>query len=53
MKMARQSNRFAAFRLQVGNGPPLGGPEPGVYRAVTTVQIYLDHYSENHFCRTI
>jgi hypothetical protein len=67
MKMAPQSNRFAASRLQVGNGPPApaGQPRPGLHPAVTTVsdlglmmavtvsQVYLDHYSENHFYRTI
>jgi hypothetical protein len=42
MKMAIQSNRFTAFRLQVGNGPP---PPVGPERAFTSVQI--------HFCRTI
>jgi hypothetical protein len=55
MKMAPPSNRFAASRLQVGNGPlaPTGQPRPRPHLAVTTVQICLDHCSENHFYRTI
>jgi CheY-like chemotaxis protein len=39
MKMAPQSHRFAASRLQVGNGPPApaGQPKPDLHPAVTTV----------------
>ena len=73
MNMAPQSNRFAASRLQVGNGlpAPVGQPRPGLHladggygvlvagnglealAAVTVSQIYLGHYSENRFYRTI
>lgn len=66
MKVAPPSNCFAASRLQFGNGlhPAVttagdvglsssGAPYEEPPAAVTVTQIYLDHYSENHFYRTI